>query len=517
MQLIDMAIGVLDHFEHQASRGVISQTEAKNQAISAIRALRYGKELNGYFWISDLEPMVIMHPYRPELEGKNTAMLVDKNIKSVFQKMADIVGREGAGFVNYMWKQKVNQKTIAPKLSYVKLFPQWQWVIGTGLYLDDTKKEIATLTAKLSTFAFLALLLLAVLSLYIARQSIVNDKRRRKAEALLQQQNDQLEQTVQQRTTQLTTTNNKLVTEAAERRKAERKIKRQNIFLNDVIESLPFPFCVISTDDHYISLANQHAIRGGLVNSANKCSALAHSKGRGDLCCPDAGHSCPVVMVKSSKKPVRVEHTHYDSNGREQYVEVHGYPIFDGAGNVVQVIKTVVDITSRKIYADKLARISITDELTELLNRRGFLLLAQKQLEIAKRKGCNLFLMYADLDGLKPINDNLGHDIGDSAIIETGKLFQTVFREADIIGRVGGDEFTILFACDDDTGKNPVPRLVERFEEKLAELNNSTNLPFELCISHGIAMFDGNSPVSVDELIKAADHLMYQSKKSKKD
>ena len=78
MQLIDMAIGVLDHFENKVAHGFISQQEAKNQAISQIRALRYGKELKDYFWISDLEPMVIMHPHRPELEGKNIAALVDE-------------------------------------------------------------------------------------------------------------------------------------------------------------------------------------------------------------------------------------------------------------------------------------------------------------------------------------------------------------------------------------------------------------------------------------------------------
>ena len=223
-----------------------------------------------------------------------------------------------------------------------------------------------------------------------------------------------------------------------------------------------------------------------------------------------------MVLVKSRKEPVTVEHTHYDRHGKEQHVEVHGYPVFDSSGNIIQVIKTVVDITSRKKYANKLTKISITDELTGLLNRRGFLLLAQKQLKIAKRKGCNLFLMFADLDNLKPINDNLGHDIGDSAILEAGKLFQTVFREADIIGRVGGDEFTVLFSCEDDTGKNPVPRIVERLEEQLFTLNNSTNLVFKLSISHGVAMFDSNAPVTVEELMKTADHLMYQEKKNKK-
>ena len=67
--------------------------------------------------------------------------------------MTDIAANEGAGFINYMWQQQLTPENSTPKLSYVKLFPQWQWIVGTGLYLDDTKKEISALTAKLSTFA----------------------------------------------------------------------------------------------------------------------------------------------------------------------------------------------------------------------------------------------------------------------------------------------------------------------------------------------------------------------------
>lgn len=515
VQLIDVAIGILTHFENKAASGLISQQEAKALAVLEIRGLRYGKEQKDYFWISDLKPIIIMHPYRPELEGKKAADLTDAKEGEVFTRIAEIARNTGAGFVEYKWQWHDDRTSIVPKLSYVKFFPQWQWVIGTGLYLDDASNEISSLTAKLTTIAFFALLLITLLSFYIARQSIINDKRRRKAEASLQLHHDQLEQSVQQRTAQLRATNEKLIKEVRERQKAEKEIRRQNVFLHDVIESLPFPFYVININDHSVSLANQHAVGQGIINSAHKCSALAHSKENEVLCCPEAGHNCPVAMVKSTKEPVMVEHTHHDHQGKERYVEVHGYPVFDGGGKLIQVIKTIVDVTSIKKYANKLARISITDELTGLLNRRGFFLLAQKQLTIAKRKKCTLYLMYADLDDLKLINDKRGHDIGDAAIVAAGTLFQTVFREADIVGRVGGDEFTILFSCEDDAAKNPVPRLVERLEKQLSALNSSDSLPFELSISHGVAMYDNNNPVSLEELMKAADQLMYHQKAKK--
>jgi diguanylate cyclase (GGDEF)-like protein len=516
VQLIDVAIGILSHFEDQAARGIISQQEAKALAVSEIRTLRYGKDNKDYFWINDLEPAIIMHPYRPELEGKKAVNLVDENERDVFQKIAAIAINTGTGFINYKWQWHDDRNTIVPKLSYVKVFPPWQWVIGTGLYLDDAKIEISALTAKLSGFALLALLLTTMISSYIARQSIVTDRRRRKAETALQHHHDQLEQTIQQRTTQLTLINEELVSEAGERRKAEKKITVQNAFLCDVIESLPFPFYVISLEDYSISLANQHATNEGGINSSHRCSALAHSKDNKLLCCPEGGHNCPVILVKSSKKPIMVEHTHYDHYGKEQYVEVHGYPVFDTNGDVTQVIKTVIDITTRKNYADKLAKISITDELTGLLNRRGFFVLAQKQLEIAKRKKCDLFLMYADLDNLKMINDTVGHNAGDAVIIETAKMFQTVFRKADIISRVGGDEFTILFTCEDHSGQEAIRRIDERLKEQIFLVNSSFDSPFELSISTGVAMFDADNPVTLEELMKSADSLMYSAKKNKK-
>ncbi len=171
------------------------------------------------------------------------------------------------------------------------------------------------------------------------------------------------------------------------------------------------------------------------------------------------------------------------------------------------------DITERKIFEERLKEISITDHLTGLLNRRGFMTLAAKQLAIAERTKKSLHLLYADLDNMKWINDKRGHKIGDQALKETADLFTSTFRSGDIIARIGGDEFIILLTetnVDEDEHAE-----VKRFNEKLKELNQQKDRMYDLLISIGVVKFDGNNPCTLEELITQADKKMYEHKRRK--
>ena len=171
------------------------------------------------------------------------------------------------------------------------------------------------------------------------------------------------------------------------------------------------------------------------------------------------------------------------------------------------------DIAERKIFEEKLKTLSITDDLTGLLNRRGFFAMAERQLAIASCTGGRLYLIYADLDNMKWINDNKGHSVGDKALVETSRLLQETFRDGDIIARVGGDEFTILLSDHDEKSKQNV---LDRFDSKLATYNSQKNREYELLISTGMVKHDSNSPCSLEELMSQADRLMYENKRLKK-
>jgi len=167
---------------------------------------------------------------------------------------------------------------------------------------------------------------------------------RRKAEEELSRHRDHLEELVVERTAKLTAANEQLQQEVVERKEAEKQIKEQTEFLNSVIESLPHPFCVIDALDYKIKLANSAAHAGDLTEGVT-CHSLTH---KSDKPCSSKEHPCPLDMTKETKRPVTVEHVHYDKDGNPRNVEVHAYPVFDSEGNVFRMIESSLDITGRK-------------------------------------------------------------------------------------------------------------------------------------------------------------------------
>jgi methyl-accepting chemotaxis protein len=142
-QLVETAYGVLDYYYKLSKEGKMPAKDAQAAAINAIGGLRYDEK--EYFWINDMQPRMIMHPFKPELDGKDISDFKDPTGKALFVSMVDVVKASKAGFVNYFWP-KPDHTDPVPKISYVKGFEPWGWIIGTGIYVDDVnaavKKEI---------------------------------------------------------------------------------------------------------------------------------------------------------------------------------------------------------------------------------------------------------------------------------------------------------------------------------------------------------------------------------------
>ena len=172
--------------------------------------------------------------------------------------------------------------------------------------------------------------------------------------------------------------------------------------------------------------------------------------------------------------------------------------------------------TKRKNVEVLLHEMTLTDELTGLRNRRGFFLLAEQELKVAlnKQMGVILWCIYADLDGLKKINDSLGHEFGSEAIVRTADILKATFRDADILARLGGDEFAVLAVSNSLAGGS---LLLERLNRKVHDLNEQEQLLYKLALSVGLVRFDPDKKTSVNELLKEADQAMYEDKNSKKD
>ena len=162
---------------------------------------------------------------------------------------------------------------------------------------------------------------------------------------------------------------------------------------------------------------------------------------------------------------------------------------------------------------EKILKMSVTDELTGLYNRRGFFTLVEQQFKLSIRQKNVLYLLFADLDNLKAINDIYGHEAGDQVLIETAKILRDTFRDSDIIARIGGDEFIVVPV---GTTEDGTAIATSRLYQNVALHNAEKKRPYALSISVGIAKYDSNSPCSVDELIRQADKSMYTQKMLKK-
>lgn len=163
---------------------------------------------------------------------------------------------------------------------------------------------------------------------------------------------------------------------------------------------------------------------------------------------------------------------------------------------------------------ERFQQLSITDNLTGLLNYRGFQASVKQQLQMIDRGDKYAFLIFIDLNDFKRINDLLGHKVGDCALAEAAGILKNTFRESDIIGRLGGDEFAILAPQNEDLANEQA--IGCRLEEQLSRWNASHNEGYTLSMSYGVVTYSSQEPSTLQEMLKQADVKMYENKQQKK-
>jgi PAS domain S-box-containing protein/putative nucleotidyltransferase with HDIG domain len=177
-ELTETTWSLLGTYRERELNGELSRAEAQKRATLRIHNLRYGPEKKDYFWINDMVPRMVMHPYRPDLDGKDVSHFQDENGKYLFVEFVKVVQKQGAGYVDYLWQWKDDASKISPKMSYIKGFEPWGWIIGTGIYIDDVRAEISAIRIKLTAISITILLIVSLLSLYSIRQTMLADRER---------------------------------------------------------------------------------------------------------------------------------------------------------------------------------------------------------------------------------------------------------------------------------------------------------------------------------------------------
>jgi methyl-accepting chemotaxis protein len=164
--VVETAHGVVEHFEAEERAGRLTRVQAQEAALATIKAMRYGSK--DYFWVNDMQPRMLMNPFSPQLDGKDLSELKDPTGFKPFVAMADTVRTGGAGFVAYSWP-KPGVTEPQPKISFVKGFAPWGWVIGSGVYLDDVNAALWSMTIKVGVIAALIAALVIGLGLLVGR------------------------------------------------------------------------------------------------------------------------------------------------------------------------------------------------------------------------------------------------------------------------------------------------------------------------------------------------------------
>ncbi|NLD14845.1 MAG: methyl-accepting chemotaxis protein [Gammaproteobacteria bacterium] len=164
--LVESTHGLLEHFYQLEQNGQLSREQAQAQALAAVSKIRYGR--NDYFWVNDLQPVMLMHPMNPALDGQNLSGFKDPDGNPIFNEFARIAKNQGAGFYNYRWPMP-GAKDPVQKISYVQLFKPWGWVLGTGVYVDDIQAEFRSVTLKSTVVRTIIIAIMTLLVLGIMR------------------------------------------------------------------------------------------------------------------------------------------------------------------------------------------------------------------------------------------------------------------------------------------------------------------------------------------------------------
>ena len=181
-------------------------------------------------------------------------------------------------------------------------------------------------------------------------------------------------------------------------------------------------------------------------------------------------------------------------------------------GETIYVV-SLRDITDLVMMREKLRNMSYTDDLTGLYNRRGFFIVVQQQMKLARRHKRGMLLFFIDIDRLKWINDTFGHLEGDQALIALANILKVTFRSSDIITRYSGDEF---LANAIEAKREGADIIAKRLQENIDAYNKKEKLPCKISVGFGIEYYDPEEHRSIYELITRADKLMYKQKQEKR-
>ncbi len=307
-ELVQSAIETLDYYQARHLKGELTLDQAQQRARGLLRHLRYGQDSKDYFWINDLGPRMIMHPYRPELEGTDISGYTDPEGKHLFVEFVEVARAQGQGYVGYMWQWMDDPKRVVPKLSYVRYYEPWGWIVGTGIYIEDVRAEITSMMSKLTAVSLTILVTIILLSIYIVKHGLETEGRRK---------------------------------QAVEDLTASRSMLRL------VIDNIPQYIFWKDGQGRYLGCNQNYARLAGVASPQE-------IKGKSDFDLAwglDKAHDlrrADTIVVRSGQPQLHELEPVSLPQGRTLWMEANRIPLRGGEGQVVGLLGTFEDITSRR-------------------------------------------------------------------------------------------------------------------------------------------------------------------------
>ncbi len=170
-EIVHASISIIDSLQKVCKSEEMSDEDARVRIMRTLQYLRYGPENKDYVWINDFKPRLIMHPYRPDLVGTDVGNYADPRGKRLFSEFARVCREQGKGYVDYQWQWKDDKNRIVPKISYVAQFEPWNWIVGTGIYIEDVNEEIRLVTLRVA-MVFAGMVLGTLIIMFVVSRSI---------------------------------------------------------------------------------------------------------------------------------------------------------------------------------------------------------------------------------------------------------------------------------------------------------------------------------------------------------
>ncbi len=465
---VEVAYGIIASFDKLAVKGEMSRDEAQKHAKDMLKNIRYHER--EYFWINDLEPRMIMHPNVPALDGKNLSDYKDPNGKLLFMEFVKVANSGGGGFVSYMWP-KPGDKEPVPKISYVKLYQPWGWIVGSGIYLDDLRADVSRLR-KISSVGALLFAIMTLTMAYLIGGGVTKrlarvigglreiasgkgdvDLTKRIAITsideigLLSTEFNGLMESINRLTVfKKVIEEDETILDVYTRLwrvfTDDLKLESCIIFEVDLIHNRMHPVFPVGIDDESMScnseiLDNAELCKarrtGHMINSASFpaiCRHFIHGESKEHYCIPMTIGGGTVGVVQF------IVPTHSTPAQRSLY-ERHVF-------KAEQYIKESLPVLEAKRLMQTLRDSSLTDPLTGLHNRRFLQDSVENLCAGVKRRGKLIGLLMCDLDYFKQVNDIYGHAAGDKILQQTAHAIRSAVRDADLVIRFGGEEFLIV-------------------------------------------------------------------------